>query len=422
VALLALSAVPAAHAATRVEVPCSGPGGGSAGLIAAINNANSGGGAIINLAPRCTYRLTAPDNASNGGNGLPVITSQITLNGFHTTIAGNRSNFRILEVDGAHLTVQSLTIEGGQTTGPGGGLLNNAGVLTLRDTVVTGNTSAGGVMSAGGGIASLPLGDGPGGFLLLSGSHVTGNTTSGDGGGILTQAGLAIINYSRVEGNSAASGGGVASLLGNATGYLEIKGSRIDYNVTTSGGGAPAGGGIATDGRAAIAGSQVSHNTAPGGLGGGILNRGWLTIKYSQVNGNQAAMDNSAGQGAGGGIANINVGTQLSGLLTLRYSEVNHNMASGAGGAIDNANVGTGLGDIVLVHLQAIGNNASAGAGIANQGRLTLSDSLLARNIASTQGGGIDNDSGIVTLKLTHIALNVPTNCFPVGSITGCQG
>ena len=33
-----------------------------------------------------------------GATGLPVITSRITLNGFHTTIAGNDSTFRILLV------------------------------------------------------------------------------------------------------------------------------------------------------------------------------------------------------------------------------------------------------------------------------------------------------------------------------------
>jgi hypothetical protein len=33
-----------------VDVPCSGSGGGAAGLIAAINEANAGGGGIINLA------------------------------------------------------------------------------------------------------------------------------------------------------------------------------------------------------------------------------------------------------------------------------------------------------------------------------------------------------------------------------------
>ena len=66
-------------------------------LIAAISAANSSGGARINLAPWCTYHLTAANNTDPmlGATGLPVITSRITLNGFHTTIAGNNSTFRI---------------------------------------------------------------------------------------------------------------------------------------------------------------------------------------------------------------------------------------------------------------------------------------------------------------------------------------
>ena len=92
-----LAAAPAAQASTGVRVPCK-----PAALIAAINAANSGGGATINLAPGCTYHLTAASslNAMLGDTGLPVITSRITLNGFHTTITGNDSSFRILMVTG----------------------------------------------------------------------------------------------------------------------------------------------------------------------------------------------------------------------------------------------------------------------------------------------------------------------------------
>ena len=85
-------------------------------LIAAISTANSGGGARINLAPRCTYHLTTANNTDPmlGATGLPVITSRITLNGFHTTIAGNNSTFRILLVTApGNLTLQGLTITGG---------------------------------------------------------------------------------------------------------------------------------------------------------------------------------------------------------------------------------------------------------------------------------------------------------------------
>src|ERR1700674_2503777 len=112
-----------------VNVPCSGSGGGAAGLIAAINGANSGGGGSINLARGCTYQLIAPDNVNpiTGANGLPVVKSQITLNGRDTTIAGNGADFRIFEADGpgGNLTLQGLTITKGASAFAGGGILNN---------------------------------------------------------------------------------------------------------------------------------------------------------------------------------------------------------------------------------------------------------------------------------------------------------
>ena len=90
--------MPTPAAGTGVSVPCSGSGGGAAGLIAAVNAANAAGGGTIDLAAGCTYRLTAADNTSPtlGGNGLTVITSPVTLNGSGTTIAGNDTSFRII--------------------------------------------------------------------------------------------------------------------------------------------------------------------------------------------------------------------------------------------------------------------------------------------------------------------------------------
>ena len=155
--VLALGVGPATQASAAVSVPCSGPAGGTARLIAAISAANATGGATINLAGGCTYQLTAANNTSPtlGGNGLPVITSLITLNGSGTTIAGNGSTFRILEVSATgNLTVQGLIVTGGTTEGMGGGILNLDGTLTLNHSQVTGNAAQGGPMSSGGGIAS----------------------------------------------------------------------------------------------------------------------------------------------------------------------------------------------------------------------------------------------------------------------------
>src|SRR5437667_7199108 len=67
-------------ASASANVPC---GAGAVGLIAAINTANGSGGGTINLAAGCTYQLSGVDNGNpmTGDNGLPVVTSRITING-----------------------------------------------------------------------------------------------------------------------------------------------------------------------------------------------------------------------------------------------------------------------------------------------------------------------------------------------------
>src|SRR5216684_61580 len=382
-AILLLAAAPAAQASSGATVPCSGPGGGPAGLIAAINTANASGGAMINLAAGCTYALTAANNTNpmSGGNGLPVITSRIILNGFRTTIAGNDTSFRILMVTGSgNLTLQGLTVTGGHTGGFGGGIFNLEGTLTLDHSKVTGNASEGAMMSAGG-IASGTLGTGPLGTTSLNFSQVNGNTAAVGGGGI---------------------GSGTGGIGGNGSSMLTVNFSQVDGN--TSGGGPLTGaGGIANGGTAIINASQVNGNTAPGAYGGGILNHGAMTINLSQVDSNTTPAKSSGSQGGGGGIANLNItpltGVPDSGILTVNLSQVRGNSAGGIGGGIleDGVNPDDSLGP--------------------PGGPLTLNASQVTGNTAA-DGGGIYASSGSpVALKLTLVARNVPGNCFPLGSI-----
>ena len=412
-AILLLAAVPAAQASTGATVPCSGPGGGPAGLIAAINTANASGGATINLAAGCTYALTGANNTNPtlGDNGLPVITSRIILNGFRTTIAGNDTSFRILMVTGSgNLTLQGLTVTGGSTGSLGGGIFNLEGTLTLSHSEVTGNASEGAMMSAGGGIASGTLGTGPLGTTTLNFSQVNGNTTSGSGGGILNHAGTLSLNTSQVNGNTAAvGGGGIASgtggMGGNGSSTLTVNFSQVNGN-TSNGGPLAGAGGIANGGTAIINASQVTGNTAPGAFGGGILNHGAMTINLSEVDNNTTPADSPGGQGGGGGIANLNItpltGAPDSGVLTVNLSQVRNNSAGGPGGGIleDGVNPDDSLG--------------------APGGPLTLKVSQVTGNTAA-EGGGIYASSGSpVALKVTLVARNVPDNCFPLGSIPGC--
>src|SRR5437762_6013077 len=134
----------ASFAAAQSNVPCAA---GQAGLVAAINAANFAGGGTINLAAGCHYSLTTPDN---GENGLPVVTSQIAMNGNGATIDGTGS-VRILEVDGpgGNLSVKNVTLTGGSADF-GGAIASIGATVSLNQSQVTGNAAT----QAGGGIVS----------------------------------------------------------------------------------------------------------------------------------------------------------------------------------------------------------------------------------------------------------------------------
>ena len=110
--------------------------GDVAGLIAAINTANTNmQGDAINLATNGTYTLTAADNASNGGNGLPVILNDaqgpdLTIHGNGATIqrSATAPSFRFLQINGA-VTLDNITFKGGSSSELGGAIRVSATTL-----------------------------------------------------------------------------------------------------------------------------------------------------------------------------------------------------------------------------------------------------------------------------------------------------
>src|SRR5690242_12001964 len=82
-ALMLAAPAMAAAAPGSGTVPCT-----QAALVAAINAANAAGGGTINLTQGCDYALTSVDN---GGNGLPVVTTRISVNGNSATIDGTNT-------------------------------------------------------------------------------------------------------------------------------------------------------------------------------------------------------------------------------------------------------------------------------------------------------------------------------------------
>ena len=366
-AALAVAPVPVAHAAT-INV--------AAGEVAVIDNdtcslreaiinandgaqthddceAGSGGADTINLAAGSTYTLTDAPGAydADGPNGLPDITSQVTINGNGATIqrssAGGTPDFRIFHVAaGGDLTLDDVTITNGKTpdgTGGGhggsGGGIYNQGTLTLTDSTVSGNWTGdggacdgykcdGGYGGDGGGIRNS------GGTVEITDSTVSGNNTGdggacdgeecdggygGSGGGIYNDEGTLDITDSTVSGNSTGdggactgdwckggdggSGGGVFT-VNYSSGSTTITDSTLSGNRTGDGGACDGGGLVSSQSSPTLTNVTISGNAAAG-YGGGIKHVGiggyTLTLTNCTITDNTADSDND-GDGDGGGI------------------------------------------------------------------------------------------------------------------------
>src|SRR5262249_23304309 len=241
-AILAVSLVQVARA--DISVAC----GDSAGLSAAINSANSAGGPVITLAAGCTYPLTAAANSgANGANGLPVITSSITINGNGSTIArASADAFRILEVAaGGNLTLNNLRVSNGKADGTGnagngGGIFINAGGLITFNamTANTGAVDANSAANDGGGLYIVPGGAIVVALVSSKSSVAMQNSAGHDGGGIYVaqNASMALqtiaLNSSVAMANHAGhDGGGLFIAQG---GSLSFQFATLDGSVATN--------------------------------------------------------------------------------------------------------------------------------------------------------------------------------------------
>lgn len=205
--------VPAAQAIT-IPVACS-----ENALVAAVNLANSTATAdTLALAGGCTYSLTSP----HGGpaNGLPVITTPIEMIGPATITRSSLLLFRIAEVgDTGSLTLTtSVRITNGSVVGDGGGILNH-GAVTLTKSFLSGNTATGN----GGGLANVDTVAAANPAATFTRSPVSDNTALLRGGGIynglngtLTTTGV-VGSPMVIRGNTGSAGGGIAAVDSTAT-------------------------------------------------------------------------------------------------------------------------------------------------------------------------------------------------------------
>jgi hypothetical protein len=236
----------------QAAVACSGTA-----LVTAIKGANASGGGNVVLTPGCTYILTASSaTGKQGADGLPIITTVVTLTGDANVIERSSSapDFRIAEVSSTgNLTLKSVTLEGGLATGDGGGVLNY-GAVTFTGSALSDNTA---LLGTGGGLANEGVAaPGTGTAATFTSSKILGNVATGDGGAVYNGLrGTLTVTSSTVSGNrSSAKGGGIAASNSTAT---TVTTTPVSANSAIAG----AGGIYRLDGTMTITASPITGNT-----------------------------------------------------------------------------------------------------------------------------------------------------------------
>lgn len=185
----------------------------------AANEDGAAGGTIIFAADSAitlASTLTLSKNVTIDGAG-----HTITLNG-----GGPSSDFAVVTIrNGASVTLNTLTIANGHTSGEGGGVSNIASTVILTNSAVTGNSADG-----GGGISNHS-----GSVMTLTNVTISGNTAATDGGGIENGAMLTVTN-STISGNTVNNAGGNGGGIANSvSGSFSITSTLLAANSATNG-------------------------------------------------------------------------------------------------------------------------------------------------------------------------------------------
>lgn len=298
-AALALTLSYSALQAAEITVTSDDPAidaNGKCSLIEAIVNANAdaaihadcpaGGEADTIILEKKDYTLEEADNADEyGANGLPVITSEIVIegNGAHIVRDEEAPPFRILAVaETGDLSLDAITISGGYldpslgTDIFGAGIFNDGGKVTLTHSTIHNNES----IDGGGALFN-------GGEVELINSTLSDNTTEGDGAALFNEGGEVTLENCTISGNDSTDGEG-GGIFNEAESFVTLINSTVSGNHAGFGGA-----GISNDGTLTLINSTITGNETEG-AGGGIRTRvaASLTIAQSIIAGNVATEGN----------------------------------------------------------------------------------------------------------------------------------
>ena len=380
-------------------------GGGSLTLdhlIVADGQTGSEGGGILNDAGGT---VTITNSTFSGDTAACTLINNV--NGFLSggdCYGGGLANFGTVTITGSTFsddTADSTTVynptgfaDGGD--GDGGGLYNR-GTVTITNSTFSGDTAAGGTALASGSIGTSTVAEGG----------------DGDGGGLENEGGTATITDSTFLGDSATGGAGFGG------------------EATIGEGGGGFGGGLSNVGTLTITDSTFSDDTAAGGggtntnatsygqggdgFGGALYSAGTATtatISGSTFSGDSAT--GGAGTSSPAGTGGIGAGGALDNFGTVTITNATLTADSATGG------VGSGSG--------AGGNGG--GGGLANFGTATITNATLSGDAAaggapggSGDGGALEASSNTITVTNSIVAANTASstpgpNCFQSGTIT----
>jgi CSLREA domain-containing protein len=371
--------------------------GSECSLRAAIQEANALAGPDEIFLQARVYFLTISgteeDSAAEGD--LDIIGDlTITGKGANKTFINGSKLDRVFHVNGVFIfDINGITVQNGFVDNSGGGILNDGGAVTIKDSNLSSNIAQG-TFAIGGGIYNN------GGSANIINSVVSSNTAFG------------------TSNNSA--GGGVY----NWSGTLTIRNSIVLNNIATGMAGRGGGifnGGTGTDPVIKIIRSTVSNNAALGSngfsQGGGIYSQGIITFSNPKVVIKKTTISNNIASGfnvsaAGGGIWHDGGNLKVVGSILSKNNVLGN---TGIGGGIFK-----GAGLMTVSRTRILDNKVSGTTGNGRGGGIFYSSadpsiiknrSKIIRNFASTSGGGIRLTQDTLTISSDSVVSgNIPSD------------
>ncbi|MFK7805237.1 MAG: Calx-beta domain-containing protein [Anaerolineae bacterium] len=337
----------------------------------AIDNGSLAGSSTLNII------VTTGPHTESGINVSRNITlsgpAGIVLRAAENTAA---STDRIMSINlGVSATINSMTLENGNSGTGSGGAIINRGSLTLNNVIFQNNRTD--TTGSGGAVATL-------GSLSISNSEFTTNTGGSCGGAVhIETSGTASILATDFTGNQAALGGAVC-----ANGQLNLNGGNLSGNIASNNGGAVL---INSAAESVIENAVLSNNR---GVNGGAV---FITDISSLRSGGSTYSFNQSTTGSGGAI-------HAAGGLTTFNVTVSGNQSGSGGAGIHRAS-----GIVTLFNTTVAFNSSLGGNPSGLFGNMTLINTLVDSNSGGDCSGTFD--------AFFSLFGNIPAACtFTAGS------